>query len=459
MKKTIFIVITSQYYFKYLTNKSFKKLEKNYKVYYLFNKKKLKSKNFKINNKFFYSLNKKSSIWINHFFHYLRILNHKKCKSFKAVTEWYYPNYKALKQIFKQENIKKSFYISYFNTSFKKLIMNVLSIKYLSNFVTNLFYKKIHIEDNLDEIFLKYKPDLVIYPTHGMEPELLKIQKLSDFYKFKTFHIMDNWDNLSCSSYYEFKPDFIGVWGKQTKMHAMKIHNFKKENVFLIGNCRLDNYFKLKKENFKKFNQNYILFISCKIRVEEIYYLELLNRILRENKKIFKNTKIIYRLHPADKNLGVIKNLDHLENVIIDKTVFTDRRVSFFKNDFNLIKKNYIPLILNAKFITGCVSSVLIEGLILNKSYLVIAFEKKNDEFYNPKRFYKNLIHYKGLEKVDKINISLSEKQYEKMAINMFKKQQTQDNHSKTLSQLDYFYHKDKLPYDQKMLEIVRKMI
>ena len=355
MKKTIFIVISSQYYFKYLTNKSFKKLEKNYKVYYLFNEKNLKSKNFKINNKLFYSLNKKSSIWINYFFHYLRILNHKKCKSFKAVTEWYYPNYKALKQIFKQENIKKSFYISYFNTSFKKLIMNVLSIKYLSNFVTNLFYKKIHIEDNLDEIFLKYKPDLVIYPTHGMEPELLKIQKLSDFYRFKTFHIMDNWDNLSCSSYYEFKPDFIGVWGKQTKMHAMKIHNFKKENIFLIGNCRLDNYFKLKKENFKKFNQNYILFISCKIRVEEIYYLELLNRILRENKKIFKNTKIIYRLHPADKNLGVIKNLDHLENVIIDKTVFTDRRVSFFKNDFNLIKKNYIPLILNAKFLSSFV--------------------------------------------------------------------------------------------------------
>lgn len=459
MKKTIFIVISSQYYFKYLTNKSFKKLEKKYKVYYLFNEKNIIKKNFKIKNKIFYKLNQRSSVWILYFLHFLRISNHRRCKTFKAVTEWYYPNYSALKQIFKQENKVESFYISYLKISLKKLIMNFLSIKYLYKIVINYFYKKIHIEDNLDKIFFKHKPDLVVYPTHSMEPEMLKIQKLSERYNSKTFHIIDNWDNLTTCPYYEFKPNFVGVWGKQTKMHAVKIHDFEKNNVFLIGNCRFDNYFKLKKNNFKKVNQDYILFISCKIRVNEFSYLKLLNKILRNNKKIFKNTKIIYRQHPQDKNLKVIKNLDRLENVITDKTVFTDSKESYFKNDFNIIKKNYIPLMFNAKFITGCISSVIIEGLILNKSYLVIGFQKKIDEFFNPKWFANNFVHYEGLQKVDNVKFSLSEKQYEKMLIKMFQKQKKSIKYSKNRDQLDYFYHKDKIPYNERILKIITKII
>tara|TARA_B100001057_G_scaffold501091_1_gene620424 strand:+ start:1495 stop:2874 length:1380 start_codon:yes stop_codon:yes gene_type:complete len=459
MKKTVFIVISSPYYLKYLTNKSFIDLEKKYKVFYLFNQQKIKKKSFKIKNKIFYKLDKKSSIWISYFLHFLRILNHKKCKSFKATTEWYYPSYRALKQVFKQENIKKSFFISYLKISLKKSIMNFLSINFLSKFVINYFYKNMHIEDNLSQIFSKHKPDLVIYPTHSFEPEFLKLQKLSNIYKSKTFYIIDNWDNLTCSTYYEFKPNFIGVWGEQTKIQAVKIHNFNKQNVFLIGNCRLDNYFKFKKKKYEKFNQNYILFVSCKIRVDEIYYIELLNRIVRENKKIFKNTKIIYRLHPQDKNLEVIKKLDHLENVLIDQTVFSDKKVSYFKNDTNLIKKNFIPLVSNAKFLTGFVSSVLIESLILNKSYLVIAFKRKNEGFFNPERFYKKLVHYEGLEKIDNVKFSLREKQYEKMVIKMFQGQKKSLRYSKTLKQLDYFYHKNKIPYSRKILKLVNKLI
>ena len=53
----------------------------------------------------------------------------------------------------------------------------------------------------------------------------------------------------------------------------------------------------------------------------------------------------------------------------------------------------------NAKFITGCISSVSIEGLILNKSYLVIGFQKKINEFLD-------------LQKID-LNIAEFEKTFE----------------------------------------------
>ena len=219
-----------------------------------------------------------------YFLNFLRFSNHKKCKTFKAVTNWYYPTFRGLKQIFEQDNIKKSFHITFIKIFIKKMIMTFLSVRYLSVILTNYFYKNIKIEDNLQKIFSKYKPDLVIYPTHSYEPEVIKLKKISDLFKFKTFYIIDNWDNLTTKTYYKFKPDYLGVWGNQTKNHAIQIHNFKKDKIFKIGNCRFDNYFDLK---LKKLKKNYILFLSGNIRVDEKYYLELLNKILRKNKKKF----------------------------------------------------------------------------------------------------------------------------------------------------------------------------
>ena len=41
----------------------------------------------------------------------------------------------------------------------------------------------------------------------------------------------------------------------------------------------------------------------------------------------------------------------------------------------------------------------------------------------------------------------------------MFKEQKKPLNRSKNLDQLDYFYHKDKLPYNKRILKIVTKII
>ena len=140
MKKNIFVVISSQYFFKYVTLNSFKQLEKKYNVYYVFNEKKLNLKNIKEKNKIFYKLDKKSSVRSLYLLNFLRIANHSKCKTFKAVTEWYYPNYSAFKQMFKQDNLK-SFYTSYFKIFFKKITMKLFSLKFLSNFMSNFLQK------------------------------------------------------------------------------------------------------------------------------------------------------------------------------------------------------------------------------------------------------------------------------------------------------------------------------
>ena len=39
------------------------------------------------------------------------------------------------------------------------------------------------------------------------------------------------------------KPDLLGVWGNQTKMHAIKIQKFRENKVFSLGTPRFEVYF------------------------------------------------------------------------------------------------------------------------------------------------------------------------------------------------------------------------
>ena len=141
------------------------------------------------------------------------------------------------------------------------------------------------------------------------------------------------------------------------------------------------------------------------------------------------------------------------------KACFKIRKFHILKTITVSLKKNYIPLILNAKFLVGLVSSVVIEALIFNKSYLAIAFKNKIDKFYSAKWWFKAFIHFKELQKVDKVNFTFSEKQYENQFIQMFKNKKLDKNFTNTRKQLDYFYHKDKLPYSKRINEIVKKIL
>ena len=112
----------------------------------------------------------------------------------------------------------------------------------------------------------------------------------------------------------------------------------------------------------------------------------------------------------------------------------------------------------NAKFIIGCISTVIIEGLILDKSYLVIAFKNRFNEFFNPQWFFKNFVHYEGLEKLNKVNFSFNEKQYEKKVIKMFLEKKNK-NFIKARGQLNEFYYKSKFSYDKNIENIVKKIL
>ena len=383
MKKKVLLVLDSDLYVRnYIRTGTVNYLSKVYDLEILFSKKienyndilllKSVKKNYEFNSffvKLFYYLN---DIAI--------YLNRKKSSSFTLRIE---------NTINRMSIPWKFLKIISLNSFFFYVLKKILNL-YLYNF------------NEINNYLLKNKFKLVIFPSSGLDLMSYYLPLITKSTDIKTFFIVDNWDNISSKSYYLEKPSNIGVWGDQSKQHAYKIQDFEKTKIFLTGSARFQVY----KRNFpykKIYKFPYILFLGASVLSREQELLCIANKIIENNKKLFKNTKIIYRPHPWRQKQDKVL-LEGLDNVIIDRQLKLVFDKNTYETDDQPDLKYYPKLIYNSELIMGGLTSMLVESLILEKKYLAFVFNDKNI-FYNPSKRAERLEHFKILKKIEDVKI------------------------------------------------------
>lgn len=260
------------------------------------------------------------------------------------------------------------------------------------------------------------RPDLVLIPNGGLDPNAHEVLALQKKWNFKTILLVDNWDNLCSKSRFLIEPDYFGVWGNQAKQHAEKFHKIDESRVFLTGTPRFDVYqsyksnkFELKEKYQEVLNFPYILFAGCWPQFDEISVLELLNSLVDKYKKILpKNCKILYRPHPWGENYDKLDYLNskNLKNIAIDPQMSKKSRPDDWtrRTDFQP-DLDYYPILLdNSEFVICPLSSVLIEASLMDKKVLALAH---NDEksFLNPAMMYENSDYFDRLSDLNSVKL------------------------------------------------------
>jgi hypothetical protein len=290
----------------------------------------------------------------------------------------------------------------------------ILTINYLSltKIIVNLYKYLLPSDEDLKPVIDQVKPDLVLIPNGGLNPVVNDIINLSNKkHSFKTMLMVDNWDNLCSKSRFVFEPDFFCVWGEQAKGHALKFHGIEESRVFLAGTPRYDVYYEYKhsSNNFKEVNFPYILFAGCWPPFDEISVLERLNALVDKYKSLLPNNcKILYRPHPWGANYD---QLDFLRSKKL-KNVEIDPQMSHKSRPENWLRRtdfqpdlNYYPIIIgNSEFIICPLSTMIIEGSIMNKKVLGIAYDD-GQHVLNPAVMFKNSDYFERLS--DMTNILL----------------------------------------------------
>jgi len=451
-KKKILIPINSDLYIRnYIRTDSFQKLNKEYSLYYI--------ANYNIYNRDevsklenfcgFYSYKKYEEIRHQRIFNTLMWRFRKISTSFVYRLKW-----------FSQIDFKKKKFLELLIKIFQ-LIKFRIFIQFYGSKIIFPFFKKFYMEttkpnNELENLIIKVKPDIIVVPSQAQCSTDNDIIKLAKINKIKTAFLVDNWDNMSDKSVMWNKPDYIGVWGEQSKMHALEIQNFDEKKITNLGTPRFEHYFFKRNEKLKShFNFNYILFLGTALEFDEINILKILDNFLVQNSEKFKNYKVVYRPHPWRMSKEKI-DLNKFKNILIDPQV----KDSYLKLENSAAFQpdiDYYPsLIQNCDFVVGGLTSMLIESLIFYKKYIVAAFPEKR--FNNQNNSLRYMVHFKELHKVENVSICENKLDLEKELLKCFGNIRTFIDRDKIDQQRNFFVYKDDRPYSERLFEYINRV-
>ena len=259
-----------------------------------------------------------------------------------------------------------------------------------------------------------------------MDNDLIKI---CNQLKIKSIFLVDNWDNLSDKSLMWNKPDLIGVWGEQSKQHAIRIQKFQEDKVVNIGTPRFEHYFR-ERNNFHKphFDFNYILFLGTALEFDEIKILKIIDNFIIKNESKISKTKIVYRPHPWRMGTDKIK-ISEFKNIIIDPQIEKNYlETNFVNTEFQPDINYYTSLIKNSYFVVGGLTSMIIESSIFYKKYVVTAFPER--QFNNQYNSLKYMVHFKELNYLNNLVITKNIEELENALSKLFEEENIEDEKS-----------------------------
>jgi len=320
----------------------------------------------------------------------------------------------------------------------------------------SLFKIYLGLNKGLEKQVLNYDPDLILFPSSAYDPigyDLIDICKKNNI---TSFFLIDNWDNLSSKSIFFDKPDFIGVWGEQSKQHAVEIQSFKKNQIKLLGTPRFDQYFEYRKSKLDSpYDFPYILFVGTALKFDESACILKLDHILSNNKHL-QNFKIIYRPHPWRHNIERI-DINPLKNIIIDSQLESAYSAGINSTSIQPRLSYYPSLLSNAEIILGGLTSMLIEATIFHKPFIgMIHDDKKN--YTSMHNVYKSYIHFEGIDNIDSIYLcdhldKLESKINEAISL------KPEIDKSIIDQQRAYFYFNDNLNYSTRLANACKEIL
>lgn len=148
------------------------------------------------------------------------------------------------------------------------------------------------------------KPDLVVHPSVLAGLFINDLVKFLPKYKIPLLVIMNSWDNPSTKKALTGNPDWLLVWGPQTRNHAIKYMGMPADRVVDFGVAQFDVYRSrpsITREDFIRAHDilegsNILLYAGSSKDTDEYYHLCLIDNAIEMG--LLKGVTVIYRPHP-----------------------------------------------------------------------------------------------------------------------------------------------------------------
>jgi hypothetical protein len=319
------------------------------------------------------------------------------------------------------------------------------------------YQNRIPVNENLKLYITNLKPDLILFPSSAYDPDGNDVARIGKLCGVPTLFLIDNWDNLSSKSIFWAFPDHLGVWGQQSKEHAMQIHGFSPDRVTPLGTPRFDSYFILRDQALTRhFDFEYVLFAGLAIAFDEIAALRIIEDEIAGKPDVYGGLKVVYRPHPWRQTRISRDHFDEKEysHVIMDPQL---RDAYYHKNTNFQPDLSYYPALLkNAVFVVASPTTMMIESLIFRKRVLVLAYDD-GVHLTSPHNALANYVHFRGIERVEGISLCLEKSSLAEHFRRLWLHQEEVDA-EKQARDLNYFLFDDGGRYRDRLAALVSKL-
>ena len=333
----------------------------------------------------------------------------------------------------------------------------ILGNKLLAPLVIRYMKRKLIINKDMKRYIESFMPDLVIFPSSAYDPIGSDLTLLGSKMGFSTLFLIDNWDNISGKSVMWTLPDYLGVWGQQSKDLAVKIHKMNPENITNIGTPRFEKYFsRTLDDDTSPYAFPYILLCGCAEPFDEITALKLLDKEIDENKDTYGDLKVVYRPHPGRQRRMCFDSFkeEQFDNVILDRQS-TDYYNQKKHKGYQPALDYYPALLKSARLVIAPLTTMIMESLVCGTKVLALVYDD-GVHFTSPHNTFKYYVHFNGVERINGLFFCNKQEELGPSMGKVFLHPKI--NKSDMLSSLKYFLYHDSLPYCTRLKHLVDKI-
>lgn len=302
------------------------------------------------------------------------------------------------------------FYRTYPNDSLRNVWRNLTGLRSAARYVAlgnrvvaplaiPRMIENIPINPSLECAVAEIAPDLALMPCSAYDPIGNDLVRLGHAQGFRTLFLVDNWDNLSSKSIFWAVPDFLGVWGEQSREHATRIHDIPPDRVSLLGTPRFEGYYAQRTTPAASpYPFPYILFAGVALAFDELSALRRLDAELAAHSEVYGDLKIVYRPHPHRQPRLCPDEFreDDFRHVVLDRQVAD----AYYQKAAVFPSLDYYPALLaNARVVVCPLTTMLIEALVCGTPVLAITYDD-GLHYTSPHNAYRYYLHFEGIERI-----------------------------------------------------------
>jgi hypothetical protein len=271
----------------------------------------------------------------------------------------------------------------------------------------------------MTDLVRRLAPDILIHPTvfdgYFINDFVLVGRKLG----IPTIAVMNSWDNPSTKRAVVDRPDWVLVWGPQTKAHAVQYMGMRPEQVVEFGAAQFDVYAgppRVSREEFCRLHgidpaKILLLYAGSSKGADEYQHLSMLSEAIASGE--LGNVAVLYRPHPwGDGGYRGERILDApLPHVVVERSMYAYlENVRAGKRSIHLADYADTHDVLSAiDVLISPLSTIILEAALHGKPVMCLMAERRDP--HSSFKLQADLVHFHDLYRSPAVLVTRGEEQ------------------------------------------------